>query len=191
MDDRDMHMITQLEGDGDFRSWECKELLKQADIIVTNPPFSLMREYIAQLIEYNKKFLIIASHNVLHLNSIFPLYHRREIWLGVSRGSMTFDTPEGQKSFGNVGWLTNLKHNYKPLPLQLTKTYSPDRYPKYDNYDAIEVPSIRDIPVDYDGVMGVPFNILPVLNDEQFRLVDKARPWMNGKEMFRRVLIQR
>lgn len=176
-----------LEGDGDFRSAEAIELLKQADIVVTNPPFSLFREYVAQLMDYDKKFIILASQNAITYKSIFPLIRDQKMWLGANSGDMSFKVPEhytpretrfwiddtGQKwrSFGNMCWFTNLDYKKRHEDLILYKTYKPDDYPMYDNYDAIEVNVIANIPRDYDGVMGVTPGFLAKHNPDQFELL--------------------
>ena len=182
----------QLHGDGtysagDFRSKDCIELLKQADIVVTNPPFSLFREYVAQLIKYDKKFLIIGNQNAITYKEIFPLIMSNKIWLGYKSGDMSFRVPDnsepratrywqdetGQKwrSMGNICWFTNLDHNKRHEELILYKKYNPEEYPKYDNYNAINVNKVADIPCDYDGVMGVPITFLDKYNPEQFEIV--------------------
>ncbi|MDE7413136.1 MAG: adenine-specific methyltransferase EcoRI family protein [Muribaculaceae bacterium] len=175
-----------LSGNGDFRSDECIELLKEADIVVTNPPFSLFREFVAQLIEYDKKFLIIGNQNAITYKEIFPLIRNNQLWLGYKSGDMAFTVPDsyepratrywvdesGQKwrSMGNICWYTNLDHKKRHEELDLYKTYSPEEYPKYDNYDAIEVGRVADIPMDYEGYMGVPIIFLDKYNPEQFEI---------------------
>ena len=172
---------------GDFRDPECIELLKEADIVVTNPPFSLFREYIAQLMEYGKKFLIIGSSNAIHYKEIFPLIRNNSIWLGYKSGDMAFKVPDdyearetrywqdenGQKwrSLGNICWFTNLDHNKRHEDLDLVCRYSPDDYPSYDNFDAIDVGKVQFIPCDYAGIMGVPDTILGQLNPDQFEII--------------------
>ena len=179
--------IHHFKGDGDFRSAECIELLKQADIVVTIPPFSLFREYVAQLIEYDKKFLIIGNQNAITYKEIFPLIMNNKIWLGCKSGDMSFKVPAdsepratrywqdetGQKwrSMGNICWFTNLDHKKRHEELILYKTYNPEDYPKYDNYNAINVNKVADIPCDYEGVMGVPITFLDKYNPEQFEIV--------------------
>ena len=176
-----------LKGDGDFRSAECIELLKQADIVVTNPPFSLFREYVAQLLEYNKKFLIIGSQNNVTYKEIFPLLKDNKLWLGYKSGDMAFTVPDsyaaretrfwidenGQKwrSLGNICWFTNLDIQKRHEDLILYKSYSPEEYPTYDNYNAIEVKKVADIPCDYDGVMGVPITFMDKYNPDQFEVL--------------------
>lgn len=176
-----------LEGDGDFRSAEAIELLKQADIVVTNPPFSLFRPFIAQLLEYDKKFIILASQNAITYKEIFPLIRDQKMWLGANSGDMSFKVPEhyaprktrfwiddtGQKwrSFGNMCWFTNLDYKKRHEDLILYKTYNPDDYPMYDNYDAIEVNAVANIPRDYDGVMGVTPGFLTKHNPDQFEIL--------------------
>ncbi len=179
--------IHPLKGDGDFRSRECIELLKQADIVVTNPPFSLFREYVAQLIEYDKKFLIIGTQNAIHYKEIFPLIKANKLWLGNHAGDMAFKVPadsepretrywqdkDGQKwrSMGNVCWFTNLDHKKRHEQMILYRHYTPEDYPMYDNFDAIEVRKKEDIPCDYNGIMGVPDTLLFQLNPDQFEIV--------------------
>lgn len=192
------NVMTLLEGDGDFRSPECVELLKQSDIVVTNPPFSLFREYVAQLIEYSKDFLIIGSQNAITYKEIFPLLAQDRMWLGNHSGDMAFTVPNyyeeratrywidknGQKwrSMGNICWFTNLDIKKRHEDLILYKHYTPDEYPKYDNYDAINVDKVSDIPCDYDGVMGVPITFLSKYNPEQFEIV-AFRKGNDGKDL--------
>ena len=178
---------TLLEGDGDFRSQECIELLKQADIVVTNPPFSLFREYVAQLMKYDKQFLIIGSQNNVTYKEIFPLLKDNKLWLGYKSGDMAFTVPDsyearetrfwvdenGQKwrSLGNICWFTNLDIKKRHEELVLFRNYSADKYPHYDNYDAIEVSKVSEIPCDYIGTMGVPITFLDKYNPEQFEIL--------------------
>lgn len=175
--------INHLQGDGDFRSLECIELLKQADIVVTNPPFSLFREYVAQLIKYDKKFLIIGNQNALHYKEIFPLIKNNRVWIGYTFPKL-FRIPyttEGKSTkiidgikyqqFGNIGWFTNLDIEKRHEEIILYKTYSPEEYPNYENYDAIDVGQVNDIPKDYYGVMGVPDSFLECFNPEQFEII--------------------
>ena len=167
--------IHYFKGDGDFRSAECIELLKQADIVVTNPPFSLFREYVAQLIEYKKKFLIIGSKNAITYKEIFPLLKDNEMWIGIN-GVKTFLKPGGEEqNFGNIGWYTNLVHKRRNEEIVLYKQYAPDSYPKYDNYDAINVDKVSDIPCDYDGAMGVPITFLDKYNPKQFEIIGQGQ----------------
>ena len=179
--------INHLKGDGDFRSDECIELLEQADIVVTNPPFSLFREYIGQLIQYDKKFLIIGSLNAVKYKEVFPLIKDNRIWLGYHNGDMAYRVPdyyeerstrfwvdeEGKKwrSMGNARWFTNLDHAKHHEELILYKTYTPEEYPYFDNYDAINVDKTVDIPKDYPGVMGVPISFMDKYNPEQFEIL--------------------
>lgn len=198
---RSKKMVKELKGDGDFRSDECVEYLKQADIVVTNPPFSLFREYVALLIEYDKKFLIIGNQNAITYKEIFPLLQDNKMWLGTKSGDMSFRVPDyyepretrywqdetGQKwrSLGNACWYTNLDHKKRHEKLVLYKTYTPEEYPHYDNYDAVEVPKITDIPIDYGGNMGVPITFLDKYNPEQFEIVgfcDADSPLSLGKD---------
>lgn len=210
--------VLPLQTDGDFRSDECIELLKQADIVVTNPPFSLFREYVAQLIEYDKKFLIIGNQNATTYKEIFPLIQSNKLWLGINNGDMKFKVPAdseprktrywvdktGQKwrSLGNTCWFTNLDHSKRHEEIILYKKYSPTEYPKYDQYDAIEVSKVAEIPCDFDGVMGVPITFLNKFNPEQFIILGLDRYIednpnyghrfkLNGTEKYARILIKR
>ena len=189
--------LTELEGDGDFRSDECLALLDEADIVVTNPPFSLFREYVATLMEHDKKFIIIGNSNAITYKEVFPLIMQNKLWLGVTRsgtGSMWFrimdDFPvkSGQKvengvryqTIGNSAWFTNLDVKKRHEEMILVKRYTPDDYPRYDNYDAIEVSKILDIPLDYSGVMGVPITFLGKYNPDQFEIVGITKTWFGG-----------
>lgn len=190
---RDEIEVKEFAGDGDFRSSESIELMKQADIVVTNPPFSLFREYVAQLMEYDKKFLIIGNMNAITYREIWPLIQEDKMWLGVTRtgtGQMWFrvtdDAPvkSGQRidedgrryqTIGNSAWFTNLDHTKRHEELTLYKTYNPNDYPTYDNFDAIEVAKTVDIPMNYDGVMGVPITFLGKYSPEQFKIVQLSR----------------
>jgi len=183
--------IHKLKGDGDFRSQESIDLLMQADIVVTNPPFSLFREYVAQLIEHEKKFLIIGNQNVITYKEIFKLIKENKLWAGIENGGTKwFRVPEhydiqtetriktvdGQKFFsmGSVYWFTNLENRKRNEDITLYKTYigNEKSYPKYDYYDAIEVSKVSDIPIDYKGAMGVPITFLDKYNPEQFEILD-------------------
>ena len=177
--------IKDFKGDGDFRSDECIELLKQADIVVTNPPFSLFREYVAQLMKYEKKFVIIAHQNAITYKEVFKFIKENKMWLGYgfSGGAAHFinhhyedyatagEHKEGMIRVSGVVWFTNLEIKKRHEDLILYKTYSPKEYPTYDNYDAIEVSKTKDIPIDYDGAMGVPITFLDKYNPEQFELL--------------------
>ena len=186
--------IEILESDGDFRSAECIELLKQSDIVVTNPPFSLFREYVAQLIEYDKKFLIIGNKNAITYKETFSLIKENRLWVGNTPmgKDMLFDVPEdyaqeflANKKEGSAYkvvdgvvkgrspsiWFTNLDHKKRHEPLELYKKYTPKEYPTYDNYDAIDVSKTIEIPCDYDGCMGVPITFLDKYNPDQFEIV--------------------
>ena len=169
--DVEVGTITPLEGNGDFRNAECIELLKQADIVVTNPPFSLAREYIACLMEYQKKFLIIGDMNWITYKEVFPLLKDNHIWLG-NCAAKEFVQPDGTiKKFGNKLWFTNLDHKKRHEKLILWNNYTPEEFPTYDNYDAINVDKVSDIPCDYDGIMGVPITFLDKYNPEQFEII--------------------
>lgn len=213
----DKNVLSCLHGNGDFRSKECIELLKEADIVVTNPPFSLFREYISQLMEYDKKFLIVGSQNNVTYKEVFPLLKADKVWLGYKSGDMAFKVPqdyepretrywedeEGQKwrSLGNICWFTNLDHNKRHEELDLVCRYSPENYPKYDSYDAINVNRVDEIPCDYSGVMGVPITFLDKYNPEQFEIIGIDRYvednpnyghrfMIKGKEVYARILIR-
>lgn len=172
---------TPLEGNGDFRSQECIELLKEADIVVTNPPFSLFREYVAMLMGHNKKFLIIGNKNSITYKEFFPLLRDNIVWIGYNSPS-EFDTPNGmtKKVQGLCRWFTNLDIKKRHEKLILWKNYTPVEYPKYDNYDAINVDEVDKIPVDYDGVMGVPITFLDKYNPEQFEILG----YTSGRDEF-------
>ena len=177
--------INHLECDGDFRSKECIELLKQSDIVVTNPPFSLFREYVAQLIEYKKRFLIIGHQNAITYKETFSLIEEKKIWLGYGfkGGAAHFIAPNyedyavannhkaGMVRVSGVVWFTNLDHKKRHEELILYKRYSPSEYPKYDNFDAINVNKVKDIPIDYVGMMGVPITFLDKHNPDQFEIL--------------------
>jgi hypothetical protein len=181
--------IKQLEGNGDFRSEECVEFLKEADIVVTNPPFSLFRQYIAQLMEYGKKFIIVGNTQAITYKEVFPYIKNNELWLGVSSFNcgMYFQVPENYEyaktykfdrerngvkvmRVSSICWFTNLDHEKRNRPLDLYKHYS-NEYKHYDNYDAIEVSKVCEIPMDYDGVMGVPITFLDKYCPDQFEIV--------------------
>ena len=192
---KDKPKVTPLPCNGDFRSASCIELLKQADIVVTNPPFSLFREYVAQLMEYGKKFLIIGNVNAITYKEFFPLLMENKVWVGYSfNKTMVFRVPEGYRydetitariddsfHYGKVpsiAWFTNLDIDKRHNPMKLRGNYyDPDKYPHYDNYDAINVDKVADIPCDYDGVMGVPITFFDSYCPEQFEIVG-----MDGQE---------
>ena len=177
--------VKSLKGDGDFRSEECIELLKQADIVVTNPPFSLFREYVSQLVLYDKKFLIVGHQNAITYKEIFKLIRDNKIWLGYGfkGGAAHFinqhyedyataeDHKEGMIRVSGVTWFTNLEIKKRHENLILYKNYSSKEYPKYDNYDAINVDKTKDIPADYAGAMGVPITFLDKYNPAQFEII--------------------
>lgn len=206
--------IHYFNGDGDFRSPECIELLKQADIVVTNPPFSLFREYVAQLMKYEKKFIIIGNQNAIHYKEIFPLIKEDCLWTGYEYPKLFRipDDAEGKsvkiidgiryQQFGNICWFTNVDIEKRHEEMILFKQYNPQDNPKYDNFDAIECCPASNIPMDYDGLMGVPITFIDKYNPNQFEIVgilnhgcdseyDLAKPILNGKEKFSRILIRR
>ena len=219
VDDNDIEVgvKTPLEGNGDFRNQECLDLLDEADIVVTNPPFSLFREYVACLVEHEKKFLIIGNQNAITYKEIFPLFRANVIWMGYHNGDMSFTVPDdsepratrfwidsnGQKwrSIGNAMWVTNLDIQKRHEKIVLWKNYTFDEYPKYDNYDAINVNKVSEIPCDYDGVMGVPITFLDKYNPEQFEILGIANSarWIDyecytlidGKKIYNRLIIRK
>ena len=185
-DDEEIDVLP-LKGDGDFRSPECIEFLKEADIVVTNPPFSLFREYVAQLIKYDKKFLIIGHQNAITYKEVFPLIMNNQLWLGYGfkGGAGHFishyqdiatagDHKEGMIRVSGVTWFTNLEIKKRHEDIILYKQYNPEEYPTYINCDAIEVRKTSDIPMDYDGKMGVPITFLDKYNPEQFEILGKS-----------------
>lgn len=217
-----------LVGDGDFRSEECIELLKQSDIVVTNPPFSLFREYVAQLVEYGKQFVILGNMNAITYKEVWPLVQQGKLWFGpsISSGDRPFGVPDaypleaagcwidddGQKwiRVKGVRWFTNLDHSRRHEELPLWKRYTSEEYPTYDNYDAINVNKVKDIPQDYDGAIGVPITFLDKWNPEQFEILgiteanasgnsgglwagaDTGRhAFVDGKRVYARVFVKR
>ncbi len=181
--------IKHLQGDGDFRSKECIELLKKADIVVTNPPFSLFREYVSQLVEYDKHFIILGNSNALTYKEIFKLIRENKVWLGASihSGDVEFMVPNdyeirskslridemGRKFIRvpSIRWFTNLDYIERHEDLILYKKYNEEEYPKYENFDAINVDVTKDIPVDYAGAMGVPITFIDKYNPDQFEII--------------------
>ncbi|WP_070083750.1 adenine-specific methyltransferase EcoRI family protein [Lactiplantibacillus plantarum] len=212
------YVQTPLEQNGDFRSSECIEILKEADVVVTNPPFSLFREYINQLIEYKKKFIVIGNQNAVTYKEILPLVMENKMWLGYKSGHFWFRVPDsyeekktdfkidetGQKwrRMGNICWFTNIDIEKRHENMTLFRNYIPEKYPKYDNYNAIEVSRTADIPVDYFDVMGVPITFMTKYNPDQFLILGDSRYHdgqdfsddinvIDGKTKFRRLLIKR
>ncbi len=212
----DKNVISILKGNGDFRSEECVELLKQSDIVVSNPPFSLFREYLAQLVKYDKDFLMIGNTNALSYREIFQLFQHDKIRTGYTNFNvgMFFYVPdtfekyhhmEGNQKVARVStscWFTNLPVERHKEELVMYKHYTAEDYPKYDNYDAINVNTYTDIPCDYDGIMGVPITFLDKYNPSQFEIVGAMTttkideynfgyPYINGVKLYARVLIRR
>tara|TARA_B110001454_G_C12688449_1_gene421262 strand:- start:397 stop:1377 length:981 start_codon:yes stop_codon:yes gene_type:complete len=202
--------VSNLKNDGDFRSDECVELLKKSDIVVTNPPFSLFRQYVEQLIKYDKKFLIIGHQNAITYKEIFKLLKENKLWLGHGfKGSAAHfinphyedyataeDHREGMIRVSGVSWFTNLDISKRHDNLELYKKYNKKEYPKYDNYNAINVDKTNEIPKDYDGVIGVPISFMHKYNPDQFEIIkfrkgnDDKDLSINGKCPYFRILIK-
>ena len=194
-------------GSGDFRSSYCKELLDECDIVVTNPPFSLFREFIAWIMEANKKFIIIGNKNAITYKEFFPLLKDDKVWIGYNNVKEFMQPDKSIKKFGNIGWYTNLDIQKRHEELILCKNYNPDEYPKYDNYDAINVDKVTEIPCDYDGVMGVPITFMDKFNPDQFEIIGlggtlanpvfidgkkkSGRFYLNNKRLYDRLIIRR
>lgn len=225
-------VVTPLEQNGDFRSDECVALLDEADIVVTNPPFSLFREYVSLLVEHNKEFIILGNINAITYKEVFPLLSDNKMWLGCRSLSkdMYFNVPEDRQKWlvenkkegsaykvidgvvmgrlASACWYTNIEHSKRHEVLETAYKYSkkdtlyPDLYPKFDNYDAIFVNKVSEIPMDYEGIMGVPITFLGIHNPDQFDLVgvfnhgcdgpwDFAKSIVDGKERFKRIAIRK
>ena len=213
--------IIKFDQDGDFRSQECIDILKQVDIVCTNPPFSLFREYVEQLVKYKKKFLIIGTWNVISYKEIFPLIKNNKIWMGINnnRNFSGFSVPKHYSLYGteayidedgnriissnNTCWFTNIDYEKQHKDLILYKKYNKTEYPKYDNYNAINVDKTKEIPMDYDGEIGVPITFMDKFNPEQFKIIGTGRQIMkkltgkcidlslNGKEKYTRIIIKK
>ena len=229
VDDEEIE-IRYLQGNGDFRSEECVAFLEEADVVVTNPPFSLFREYVKQLMDYGKKFLIIGNQNAITYKEIFPYIKNNELWLGLTMNGSnrwfevppTYEAKENAAGYkvvdgkrmlfvNGVTWFTNIENPRRNQPFDLYKKYNPTDYPKYDNYDAIEVSKVCEIPMDYNGVMGVPITFLYKYCPKQFEIAGlsasagynanivgieflgekDARPLINGKNTFARIFIKK
>lgn len=220
--------IVALAGDGDFRNNECLEILKQSDVVITNPPFSLFRSFVKTLTDYDKQFIILGNMTAITYKEIFPLIRDNKLWYGatIHSGDRKFHIPdnyplnantcgidENNKRFirvKGVRWFTNLDYKEKHQNLTLSKKYNKQDYPKYENYDAINVNKTKDIPVDYDGVIGVPITFIDKYNPEQFEIlgmsaswdnsdtmkqirtskINKHSPILNNKEIYRRIFIR-
>ena len=205
-DDNDIEVgvKTPLEGNGDFRDEECLNLLDECDIVVTNPPFSnqLPTQLIKLCIQKNKKFLLISPLNIIKYKGFFPLIKEGKVWMGCGTVK-EFLQPDGtKKRFGNIYWYTNLDHKKRHEKIILWKYYTPEEYPIYDNYDAINVNKVSEIPMNYDGIMGVPITYLDKHSPEQFDIIgefnhgsdnvyDLAKPTINGKEIYPRIAIRK
>lgn len=203
---------TPLNSDGDFRSDESIKILKEADIVVTNPPFSLFREYVAQLVEYNKNFVIIGSENSITYKEIFPLIKNNNIWLGNTRPKEFVQPDKSVKKFGNICWYTNLDTTKRHEDLILYKSYNVNEHLKYDNYNAINIDKVKEIPINYKGIMGVPITFIDKYNPNQFKIVGSDydvkcgvlpilinenwsgkldRGYINNKRIYARIFIQK
>ena len=181
------NVLKKLKGNGDFRSPECLKLLDEADIVVTNPPFSLFREYVATLMDHQKKFIIIGSENAVTYKEIFPLLKDNKMWLGHCNGGMAFRVPDYYepretrfwvdedgckwRSMGNIAWFTNLDIKRRHESMILVRRYTPERYPHYDNFDGIDVDTLEDIPCDFPGIMGVPLTFMQKHDPAQFEII--------------------
>jgi hypothetical protein len=213
---KDSIVVKYLKGDGDFRSEECIELLKDSDIVVTNPPFSLFTEYILQLIKYDKQFLVIGNQNAITYKELFPHFMNNKIWLGYgfkrncahfinkhyTNYATDLDQKDGMIRVSGVVWYTNLDVKKRNESIILYKSYCPSEYPKYDNYDAIEVSKVSEIPMDYKEPMGVPVTFFNKYNPEQFEILGNlgsygvdgyslaSSIYLNGKKVFKRILIK-
>ena len=214
---RKNRFVKKLKGIGDFRSSECIKYLKKADVVITNPPFSLFREFISLITEFRKQFLVIGNANALTYKEIFPLIKNNKAWIGYKFGDMSFKVPSdskarktrywvderGQKwrSLGNAMWLTNIDIQKRHESIVLKKNYMPSIYPKFDGYNAIEVSHVANIPIDYDGIMAVPITFLNKYNPTQFVIIGEAnhgsdnpfdlfKPVINGKLIYKRILIK-
>lgn len=210
--------ITSLKGDGSFQSDECLSILEKSDVVITNPPFSLFRPFISLLEEYKKKYLVIGNQNALMYKEIFPLVKDNRAWLGYNNGDMSFRVPSyttprktrywedesGQKwrSIGNAMWFTNLDVSKRHEWLALDRKYEQSLHPTFDNYEAIYVPKVTEIPKDYLGIMAVPLTVLSKYNPDQFEIVGEAnhgsdnpydlfKPILHGKEIYKRILVRR
>ena len=182
---------TQLEGDGGFNSAEGLSLIDEADIIATNPPFSLFRDFITILLERDKKFIIIGNMNAITYNEVFPSIRDNKLWLGTQYVKEFVSDSGETKKFGNILWYTNLDYKKRHEPLILYKNYSEEEYPHYDNYDGIEVSKTCDIPMDYEGVMGVPVSFLDKWCPDQFEIVDRLNaPVVKGNKIYKRLMIK-
>lgn len=208
--DGEKEIDTPLQGNGSFQSDECINILQEVDIVITNPPFSLFREFVSLLVEKEKQFLLIGNMNAITYKNVFTLIQQNKLWLGTNTVK-EFLQPDGTiKKFGNICWFTNLTHFKRNLPIDLYEKYIPENYPKYDNYDAIEVSKVVNIPKDYSGIMGVPITFLDKYCPEQFDIVgatesegkgfsngiwdsesNVTQPLINNKRVYKRIFIKK
>ena len=182
---------TKLNGNGDFRDPECIQYLRESDVVVTNPPFTLYKEFIDQLMKFNKKFLIIGLAFSYIYAAIFPFVKDQKMWVGFTRHTMSFKTKNKEEKQVATLWYTNLGEYNNIQYIVLTKKYSPKEYPKFDNYNAIYVNRIRNIPKDYFDLMGVPVNFIYKWNLNQFKLIETGVPYLNNKRLYQKVFIKR
>lgn len=202
--------IEYLSGNGGYDTPECIEFLKECDVVVTNPPFSLFRDYVKCLMDYGKKFIIIGNKNAITYKEIFPLIKNNELWLGFNYVKEFIDDENEIKKFGNINWFTNVEHSKRNIPIDLYKKYNPEEFPNYDNYNAIEVSKVCEIPMDYEGVMGVPITFLDKYCPNQFEIIGAtesegkgfsqglwiesakvAQPKVNNNRIYKRIFIKR
>ena len=197
--DGENEIVRDLNYDGDFKSNECTSILEQADIVVTNPPFSLFRDYVTHLIKFSKKFLIIGNMNAITYKEIFPYIKDNELWLGVNWIKDFIQPNKEIKKFGNICWYTNLDNNKNNKSIDLCCKYNETDYPHYDNCVGVEVSKVSEIPMGYSGVMGVPITFLDKYCPEQFEIVgneydlnlSKGRGYINGRRCYGRVFIRK
>lgn len=187
--------IKTMSIDGDFRSRDSVKILKAADIVITNPPFSLFKQFMTLLLRFKKRFLVIGNFNAVKYKEIFPMIQINKLWLGVSPRSMMFIRPDGNMTKVNAVWFTNIPHHKRNEMLTLTEPYNKSNYQQYDNYNAIEVPKTALIPIGYEGLMGVPITFLDKFNPNQFDIVDvliAPRLIIDGnvKEIYSRIIIR-
>jgi hypothetical protein len=202
-------IVEELGCNGDFRSDVCTSILEQSDIVVNNPPFSLFRDYVSQLMKFGKKFLVVGNMNAITYKEIFPYIKDNELWLGMTWIKEFIQPNKEIKKFGNICWYTNLDNKKHNEPINLYRKYNETDYPKYDNYNAINVDKTSDIPFNYDEIMGVPITFIDKFNPDQFEILGITenniilqpywipnckkydRPYINGERKYPRILIRK